>query len=162
MGFGSGFPRYTFAPTGQSEGTVSTNDAGFAGDKVAVAYGTGRSHGATEDWLRCSPIARWIFNGNGISEGKVGFTFGAPAQTRRIDVLVGLEAGSDCVQFLIETDGTEHRYENLDSCQGSARSFDLAGGATPSRWAPTSTLVRGRSARASRHDHLRRRRGRGG
>lgn len=53
--------------------------------------GTGRSHGALEDWLSCASVARWIFHGNGISESKMGFTFGAPAQTGRIDVLVGLD-----------------------------------------------------------------------
>lgn len=127
-GFGSGPPRYTFTPTGLSEGSVSTNYSGFTGDKVAVSYGTGRSHGAQENWLSCSSVARWIFNGNGISESKVGFTLSAPAQTGRIDVVVGLEAESDCVQFLIETDGAEHRYENLTSCQGFAQSFNMAAG----------------------------------
>ncbi|MFO7610143.1 MAG: hypothetical protein R6X35_13320 [Candidatus Krumholzibacteriia bacterium] len=127
-GFGSGSPRYTFTPTGLSEGSVSTNYSGFTGDKVAVSYGTGRSHGAHEDWLSCSSVARWIFNGNGIAESKVGFTLSAPAQTSRIEVLVGLEAESGCVQFLIETDGTEHKYENLTNCQGFAQSFNMTGG----------------------------------
>ncbi|MBE0564529.1 MAG: hypothetical protein IH621_01110 [Krumholzibacteria bacterium] len=93
-------PRFTFTPTGQSEGIVSANDAGFAGDKVAVSYGTGRSHGAMEDWLRCASVARWI--GNGLSESKVGFTFSAPGQTGRI--------------------------EDLASCQGFAQPCDMAAG----------------------------------
>jgi hypothetical protein len=127
-GFGSAYPTYRFTPTGLSEGTISTNYRGFTGDKVAISYGTGRSHGKQEDWLSCANTGRWIFNGNGVSESKVGFTFSAPANTSRTDVLVGLEAESDCVQFLIEADGDEHRYEDLTGCQGFSDSFSLRGG----------------------------------
>ena len=126
-GFGSGVPYYRFSPTALSEGTATTNYKPFADSGVAVDYGTGRSHGSNPSWFECGP-GGWIFNGNGISESTVGYTFHVPSGVTAVEVIMGMEAEGDCVQVLVQIDGTEHRTEDLSGCRTFRKTYAISPG----------------------------------
>ncbi|MEZ4647679.1 MAG: hypothetical protein R3E97_02640 [Candidatus Eisenbacteria bacterium] len=126
-GFGSGVPYYRFSPTALSEGTVTTNYKPFADSGVTVGYGTGRSHGSSPNWFECNSSG-WIFNGNAIAESTVGYTFHVPNGVSAVEVIMGMEAESDCVQVLVEIDGTEHRTEDQSGCRTFRRTYAITPG----------------------------------
>ncbi|HKK73080.1 MAG TPA: hypothetical protein VKA86_17900 [Candidatus Krumholzibacteria bacterium] len=127
-GFSSAPAYFEVDPDGVSGAVTRTNYAPFADGGVTISYGTGRSHGASPDWIRCGSTAKWIFNGNGISESKVDFTFPLPSSVTGIGVSMLREAESDCTQMLVEVDGEEFRYENQTGCDTWSDTYGVAGG----------------------------------
>jgi len=127
-GFASAFPYFVVTPTGLSEVDIRTNDRRFDDGGIGVDYGTGRTNGASPSWLSCRSGGKWTFNGQGVAESKVAFTFPGTSSVEGVEVKVSMEVEGDCTQVLIEVDGDENAYEDLEGCSEFTRTYQVGGG----------------------------------
>jgi hypothetical protein len=110
-GYGSERPYLEFAPGGSITPIYDTNYGPWVTTPVTVLMDSNVDY-EDPSWLECNGPA-WSFNGNSITESRVGVELTVPSGTSKMTVTMLVEVEGDCTQLLIEVDGTEHRWEDL-------------------------------------------------
>jgi hypothetical protein len=121
-GFSSEPPEYRITPTGMNQVGINTNYRPFIGE-VALAGGSGREYGAGESWIDCASSGGWIFDGQGITESKIGLDFVTPPGATGVRVRMACEPEKDCTQILVRVDGDKRVSTDLQGCQTVTRVF---------------------------------------
>lgn len=126
-GYGSRRPYLEFAPSGSITPVYDTNYKPWITTPITVFVDSNVDY-ADPSWLRCNGPA-WEFNGNSVTESRVGVEISVPSGTTKMTVTMLVEVEGNCTQLLIEADGTEHRYENLAGrCEERRFTVDVSPG----------------------------------
>jgi len=129
-GYASWWATYRYSAASLNSGAVITNYGPFSRGGVDVTPGSGVTWDA-DSWMDCNPGSpRWDFNGNSTTESAVAFEFDVPNGASEVKISFSdISVEHDCVQLLIEVDGVERTWENLEGhCDQRAFTVPLSSG----------------------------------